>query len=326
MKIVIIKLGALGDIIMATSVIKAIMSEHRNDELFLLTSTHYAELFSDWEGLSVRAFPRSGLKASIKTVAWLRSQHVDRIYDLQSNDRSRILCILSGANEKVGNHDHFPYTHHPGDHYTGQNHIFERHRQLLASANIRSAENRPWLPVPQEAVEKVECWIQKHKLDKNRLVLLHAGASPLHPQKRWPHFSGLAELLSAAGYDLVWLGAGEDAIINAQLATIRGVDATNAFTIFELIALARSALLAITNDSGPMHVLACAALPVYALFGPTNWRRCHAIGQKECVISLNKSNSVWKADEYSGVDPSQLASITAEMVFSLLVKEKCINQ
>jgi ADP-heptose:LPS heptosyltransferase len=33
-----------------------------------------------------------------------------------------------------------------------------------------------------------------------------------------------------------------------------------------------------------MHVLAAAGLPVYAFFGPTDWRRSHALGQEQHVL------------------------------------------
>ena len=325
-KAVIIKLGALGDIIMSTPIIKSLVAEHKNDDLYLLTSPPYAELFNDWPGLTVKQVPRKGLAASFKSVCWLRSLGFDRVYDLQSNDRSRILCSLSSIEEKVGNHNCYPYTHHPGDMYRGQNHIFDRHKQLLASVDITVVETAPWLPVPLQAHERVRLWLQAHSLDDKKLVLMHAGASVLHPRKRWPHFLTLAETLAASGYTVVWLGADDDADINARLADVVGIDASNAFSIVELIALAQKSLLAITNDSGPMHVLACASLPVYALFGPTNWRRNHAIGQREHVISLNKSNSVWLAEDYVDVDTGDLALISAEMVCSLLLKENQIRQ
>ena len=38
-------------------------------------------------------------------------------------------------------------------------------------------------------------------------LLLHAGASPTRPGKRWPHFAALAARLRAAGFTLAWLGA-----------------------------------------------------------------------------------------------------------------------
>jgi ADP-heptose:LPS heptosyltransferase len=44
-------------------------------------------------------------------------------------------------------------------------------------------------------------------------------------------------------------------------------------------------VFAVTNDSGPMHILATAGLPVYACFGPTDWRRSHAPGQESRILT-----------------------------------------
>ena len=325
MKSVIIKLGALGDIIMSTPIIKSIQQAHTKDELYLLTSSAFAGLFEHWPHLKIKHFPRTGIGAFIKTNAWLRSQRFDRIYDLQSNDRSRIICALSSVGEKVGNHELFPYTHHPGDIYTGQNHIFDRHKQVLASVGLDSIEEKPWLPVPEQGHERVVKWLENHDINTEQLVLMHAGASKLRPQKRWPYFAEAAQMLSNAGYEILWLGAGDDALINAELAAGVGVDATDVFSILELIALARLARFAITNDSGPMHVLSCADLPIFALFGPSDWRRNHAIGQRENVISLNKSNSVWRAKDFTALQKKDLASISADMVRSFLLAENHIR-
>jgi ADP-heptose:LPS heptosyltransferase len=324
MKIVIIKFGALGDIIVATPIIRKILDEHSDGQVFLLTSTDYAILFEDWQGLNIQKFPRKGFITSIKTINWLRQEKFDRVYDLQSNDRSRILCSFSGINEKVGNHNHFPYTHHPGDRYTGQNHIFDRHNQLLNSIGISNTMAKPGLPIPDIAKQKVNLWLENHALNDKRIVLMHAGASLTHLNKRWPFFPELAKKLITVGYEVLWLGANDDVELNKSLAQHVGVDASNCFTIMELIALGQKSEFAITNDSGPMHVLSCAKIPVYSVFGPTNWQRNHAIGQIDRVLSLDKSNAVWSAKENSGLDKTNLALISVEMVFSLLVKENQI--
>ncbi len=51
-KVLIIKLGALGDVIMATPAIKQIQRHHHADEIWLLTSTPFFILFKNWEGLA----------------------------------------------------------------------------------------------------------------------------------------------------------------------------------------------------------------------------------------------------------------------------------
>ena len=56
--------------------------------------------------------------------------------------------------------------------------------------------------------------------------------------------------------------------------------------MLELIELGKQALFAVTNDSAPMHILSCSDIPIYALFGPTNPKRTHALGQENRVISV----------------------------------------
>jgi len=115
MKVLIIKFGALGDIITATALIRSVLAHHREDAVTLLTSPPFASLFEDWPGLTVQAFPRRGTGAFARTLRWLRAQGFDRLVDLQSNDRSTLLCALSGVPERIGNHPRFPYHRHPPD-------------------------------------------------------------------------------------------------------------------------------------------------------------------------------------------------------------------
>jgi ADP-heptose:LPS heptosyltransferase len=124
----------------------------------------------------------------------------------------------------------------------------------------------------------------------------------------------------------VWLGAGADRPLNALLAQTVGIDATDAFSIPQLAELARHARFAITNDSGPMHVLSAAAIPVYGLFGPTDWRRCHAMGQRERSLSNNAPCvACARTDRATASDHSCLRGISAEYVFYRLRQDKLVE-
>ena len=83
----------------------------------------------------------------------------------------------------------------------------------------------------------------------------------------------------------MWLGAAAERDLNASLAAPGDVDASGAFDILALAEVGRRAAFAVTNDSGPMHVLAAAGIPVFGLFGPSDWRRNHALGQAGHVIA-----------------------------------------
>ena len=285
MSVLIIKFGALGDVVMATPLIERIQANHPDAECTLLTSLAFRDLFADWPALRVQAVDRHGVTAFFRTLRWLRSGSFARLYDLQSSDRSGWLCALCGVPERIGNHPRYPYTHHPDTAYRGQCHIFERMNEVLASASVAPASPTPSLPVSDADRVHVDQWLGRQQLQSKDIVLLHAGASAQRPEKRWPYFDTLAEQLTARGCAVVWIGAADDRVINAALAAKVGVDATDAFSITQLAELGRRGRFAVTNDSGPMHILSCAGIPVYALFGPSNWRRNHAIGQAANVIA-----------------------------------------
>jgi len=283
--VLIIKLGALGDVVMATSLIKQIQSFHSADNLFLLTSTPFDTFFHDWKGLNVHTVKRKGLRNSLRTIAWIRDNHFESVYDLQSNDRSGLYCALSGIHRRIGNHPRYPYNVHPEESYRGQCHIYDRMLAVLESAGIRAEHLAPSLPASDEEKQRIKTWLKENKLVKDSFIIIHAGGSRQHPDKRWPYYKQLAEALSARNKSIVWIGGNDDIEINESLSSIAGINACMQFTFSELAELGRQASFAITNDSGPMHILSCSDTPVYAFFGPTDWQRNHAIGQRDHVLS-----------------------------------------
>jgi ADP-heptose:LPS heptosyltransferase len=288
MNVLIIKMGALGDVIMSTSIIRKIVDHHADDRVCLLTSPGYAHLFQGWPGLAVHGLPRRGLLAMVKTLIWIRKSRYTRIYDLQSSERTAMLCLLSGVAERAGNHPGPAYTLHPHTRYNGRYHAVERLNEILVSAGVSPCLTAPFLPVSDESKLRVLSWLSDAGLTDKSFVIMHAGASAKHPQKRWPRFAELALQFEALGIKTVWLGGKEDEAINTVLAALTGINTTGQFTIQEEAELGRHARFAVTNDSAPMHILSCSGIPVFGLFGPTDWRRSHAVGQKMNVIALDE--------------------------------------
>lgn len=319
MKILIIKLGALGDIITSTAIINQISQHHHEDEIYLLTSSGFKELFLNFKKLNVFSFGRKGLINTIKTILWIRKQKFDRIYDLQSNDRTTIYCALSGSLFRAGNHPRFPYHAHPKNKYIGECHSFDRLNQILESANIEKAKPLPFLPASESIVAEISSWLDAHNLSEKPFVLLHAGSSPLHLKKRWPYFSELASALSKS-LTVVWIGGDDDKELNETLSKKTGINATNAFSIIGLVELGKRAKFAVTNDSAPMHILSCSQIPVFGLFGPTYARRTHALGQLDNVITAN--NLIAKND--SDFEPQDISGISVEMVLNKLKAKKLL--
>lgn len=290
-KILIIKLSALGDVFMALPHMDVILSHHQEDRVWLMTSQSFVPIFAHHPRLhlvSLNRGHRLGGESRLARILWTREQRFDVIYDLQSNRTSRLLVRFSKAPRRVGIKPYGVYTHcpeRPIEDNPDQS-VFERLNEALGIAGLNAAEPRSRLYVDARDREMVSDWKKMHGLDKRPYVLLHAGSSPEWLSKRWPedYFATLARFFTAKGIQCVWIGTREEGPINKRLAARIGIDATGEDTPLQLYLWGQGALCAIVNDSGPMHILASAGIPVYAFFGPTNWIRSHAVGQKQRVL------------------------------------------
>ncbi len=283
--ILIIKLGALGDVALALPLIEQLVRHHRGARVTLLTSPEYGELAGSLPGLDVVTFARRGVIPMTRLLAWLLRQPFDVVYDLQGSSRSRIMTLLTRADLRAGPRQSLAYTHAPAPE-TGFVHAFERFNAVLAAAGAGTAKPGMRLSGDAATRTRVRHWLQQQDLVDRSLVLMHAGGSPAWPSKRWPeqHFVELAKTLSRQNITVVWLGGEAERDMNRRLAGTVGVDATDVFRLVDLVALAAHARFVLGNDSGPMHLLSLAGVPVYALFGPTDWRRSHALGQQDHVL------------------------------------------
>ena len=142
----------------------------------------------------------------------------------------------------------------------------------------------PEWPVPQLRVgaDEVARWRQMgglgsghgsgidSGLGKGRAVALAPGS--VGASKRWTYYAEAARLLAEQGLD-VWVvgGPGEKAIAEEIVATAgaRVRDLTGADLRNGILAMA-AADVAISNDSGLMHIAAALGTPTMGIFGPTS--------------------------------------------------------
>jgi heptosyltransferase-2 len=130
----------------------------------------------------------------------------------------------------------------------------------------------PEWPVPQleVPVEETERWRQANGLGTNSAIALAPGS--VGASKRWTYYPDAARLLTQRGLD-VWVvgGPGEKALAAEIVAAggpgvrdLTGTDLRNG-----VLAMA-AADVAISNDSGLMHIAAAIGTPTVGIFGPTS--------------------------------------------------------
>ena len=99
-KILIIKLGALGDLIIATPLIRAIIQNNKNAQIVILTRKTYATFFDGWDGVSLIKLTDSSWWATFKILSTIKKTFWSKIYDFQGNRKSRTLVFFCSARER----------------------------------------------------------------------------------------------------------------------------------------------------------------------------------------------------------------------------------
>ncbi|MFP4476841.1 MAG: glycosyltransferase family 9 protein [Desulfatibacillaceae bacterium] len=292
-RVLVIKMSALGDVVLATPQIEAVCAHHARDEVWLLTGPDMEGLFRHHPELRVAVLDRSdtfGTAGLFGRIRWARRTGFDVVYDLQGNRTSRRVARWSGAPKRVGTQPWRAYTHHPELPYTPEvrQNVFDRLNETIVSGGLPPAEPRGRLYPSPEDVEAAQRFMDRHGLVPGGFACIHPGSSPEWPSKRWPLDSvrDLARAIERAGVRCVFVGSGPDSKINRALAMEVGVDATEAFSVPGLYEFGGRARFAVCMDSAPMHVLAASGIPVYTIYGPTSPVRTHGLGQGGRVVSL----------------------------------------
>jgi len=273
-RILVIKLGALGDFILSYRAMTAIRAHHAGARITLLTIPPLAPLaqatglFDEiWRDTRPRIYQ---LAAWLALARRLNGGDFERVYDLQTSGRSgryfRLLRfpfsmgrpqwsgIVKGCSH---NHDT------PG---RNSMHTLERQADQLAIAGI-GHEKYPALNFSWGNAD-----ISRHGFvgDAGPYVLLVPGGSARHPEKRWPaeRYGELSAALAEQGITPVVVGTQEEAKACSTIAAMseRTVNLCGVSPLLDVMTLARGAAAAVGNDTGPMHLIASMGCTCVALF------------------------------------------------------------
>jgi ADP-heptose:LPS heptosyltransferase len=264
-KILVIKLGALGDIVQAMAPAAAIRAHHRDAKIVFLTTAPFAELalqapYFDQVWIDERPRGPAGL---LHLRNRLRAGRFDRVYDFQTRPRTALYFWLmrsAGRPEWSGTAPGASHPHrNPG---RNRMHTLDRQEEQLRQAGVMA-------PVALPDLSWAATDISRFALSPDYVLLIPGGAAH-RPEKRWPveNYAALAQRLAADGITPVVLGGPEERPLGRAIAAVaaQARDLTGATGFGDLVALARRTRRAIGNDTGPMHLAVAGGAPATVLY------------------------------------------------------------
>ena len=304
-RFLIVRLGSLGDIIHAIPAAAALRDAVPGARIDWLVDPRYVELIQLVTAVdhAVPVDPRAGMIRLFATLSELRRRKYKVAIDLQGLIKSATMARMAGAERVLG----FPqaelrekaarafYTDAPDT--VRAAHVVYKNLELMAALGIDVGEPALPLNVPRTAaVDAAEA-----RFGGAPFALINPGAA--WPNKRWPparYGAVAAAIRERFGWpSLVLWGPREQELAAAVIEASQGAAVLAPPTsIVDLFGIAKAARIAISGDTGPLHIAGAVGTPVVALFGPTKaerngpWsaadvvvartERCECLYQREC--------------------------------------------
>lgn len=306
MKVLIVKVSALGDVVHALPVLAWLKSADPGMEIDWLVEESFAPLLDGHPllrkviRLRTKAWRRAGagegIRQALAVGEELRRERYDVALDLQGNSKSGLFTRLSRAPLRYG-FDRTGTREWPNRLATNRKvtlgedafHVTDRSLEVAQAAfpggNVRRLAGP--LAVDQAATERVEQLLREKGLDSRPVVVFHYGTT--WKTKLWSleNWQQLASQLCDTGLQplLTWGNDEELAAANAIHAASGGRALVwPRGNLPELVALLARADLVVGGDTGPIHIAAAVGTPTVSLFRVTDARRNGPRGENHLCL------------------------------------------
>ena len=334
-KILIVRLGAMGDILHALPAVTSIRAALPEATIGWLVEERWTDLLTaDGEkpvvdfihAVNTRrwrsAFLHPRILREVGAVRRsIRDVHYDIALDFQGAIKSAWFASLAGATVKAG----FVNPREPGARFfysekfprEGE-HVIEQNLGLAAQAVKKCLGEKKLNLLPPQLPHDpaAEAWADSEirRLGIASFVIMNPGAG--WGAKQWPaeRYGQVAEALARHNLKtLVNAASDEESLAQALIAASHDNAFVISCTIAQLIALTRRARLFIGGDTGPLHLAAALNIPVVGLYGPTDPARTGPFGTR--AIALRHPDSKTTFSHHRHPDEG-LHQITVDEVVS----------
>lgn len=284
-KILIIRTGAIGDVVHTTNLYRAIKKLHPEITVHYLTSELIKPLLTEdpdiEQVLTIDPKFKTFSKYTVKFAEKLKDNNYDLVINLQPSFKIKFLIFLSGIKKQLIYKKDFKMHAVKNFWHTG----------LSAFPELKEEPDLK-LYLPQEAVEFAQ---EELKDLKHPFIVINAGGvfskrqGRTYPVDKWIELG--TKLQQKYNATIILNGAKEDKDILMPLSTIpQSINYIGKLSLIHSCGIISKADLMISGDSGPLHIATALNVKSIGLYGsmPTERTGCYSCGinikaKKDCV-------------------------------------------
>ena len=303
-KILIIKLGSLGDIAQISGAIKDISENHKDDEIHIMTTKPYFGLFKKNPNISNvildKRLPRYNLIYLYSLMKNIKKYKFSKVYDLQNSSRTSFYkkILFPKVTKDIWSSTETTLPTGTSKEDFDKDSVLSRFDHQLKSSGINT--RRTLSPDFSWSLTDISQIKNYHQLEK--YIVLFPFCSPHLTSKKWPYYNDLINLINE-NYDnnyKIVIAPGPNEIKEASnINALCILDNGKALDISQLASLIKDSSFVVANDTGPAHITAHLGSRGVALFGS------HTSPFK---VSIEREN-------FKAIQAPELSKLSAEKVF-----------
>ena len=301
--ILIIKHGSLGDIAQACGAIQDISENHNNDQIYLLTTKPYFDLFKKNPHLTDVILDKRLSRFNLIYIYFLmrniKKLKISKVYDLQNSSRTSFYkkILFPNSNFNVWSSSETTLPKDKTKEEFDKKSVLERFNHQLQTSEINTKHTL--LPDFSWSCIDISKIKLEYKLEK--YIVLFPFCSPHLTQKKWPYYNELIEKIKSQYNDQykIVIAPGPDEINESKdINALCVLDNGKALDISQLSSLIKDSSFIIANDTGPAHMAAHLGAKGLTLFGS------HTTAYK---VSIEREN-------FKAIQVNDLAKLSTDKV------------
>jgi ADP-heptose:LPS heptosyltransferase len=305
--ILVIKHGSLGDIAQACGAIQDISENHKDDQIHLLTTKPYFDLFKKNPHISNvildKRLPRFNLIYLYSLMRNIKKYKFTKVYDLQNSSRTAFYkrILFPNASKDIWSSTETTLPEGTTKEDFDKDSVLSRFDHQLKSSGINTSHTLSpdfsWSPSDITQIKNY------HQLEK--YIVLFPFCSPHLTSKKWPYYNDLISMINEKLENKfkVVIAPGPGEIKDAStINALCVLDNGKALDISQLAALIKDSSFVVANDTGPAHMTAHLGSKGIALFGS------HTTPFK---VSIEREN-------FKAIQAPELSKLSSEKVFERL--------